>query len=305
MLKVILIGPITQDTIVKGKSIYSSTGGAVYYHAGVLSSLGIDTTALVTIAKEDQDLLAAFPENVNVVPIFVKETLHFENIYPQDNPHYRIQRAYIPDNPIKPKYISKVNLKGLDAILLGPLCPADIPLETLKFISKSGVPIYLGAQGYLRHLKDHQIILKPWKDFKTFLKYAKMLFLDENEARVMVGQKFGDLCEIAKSITSSGPEETIITQGNLGAFVYSKKYGKCVRISACTPKIIKDPTGLGDTFMAAYAASRFKKHSPKDSGIFAAATAAIKIENKGAFSGSKKSVMMRVSKYFTNKKMDK
>jgi len=109
MKKAITIGPITKDTIIKGKKVFRSAGGSVYYHAGVLSSLGIDTTAVITIAKKDQGLLKAFPKKVKLVPVFVKYTMEFENIYSTSNLNYRIQKARIPENPIKVKDILSIN----------------------------------------------------------------------------------------------------------------------------------------------------------------------------------------------------
>ncbi len=296
MKKAITIGPITKDTIIKGRKVFRSIGGSVYYHACTLSSLGIDTTAVITIAKEDRELLKAFPKDVKLFPVFVKHTVEFENIYLTSNLNYRIQKARILENPIKVKDIYPMNFKEADVILLGPLFPTDIPSETIEYLFKFKIPIYLSAQGYLRHLEDHKIALKPWEDAQKFLKFVRILFLDENEARVILNTKFRKLEEVAKILASYGPEEVVITCGDEGSIIYSKKADEFYKIPAFAPKIIGDPTGLGDTYMAAYAARKLETSDPKESGIFASAAATLKFEGKGTFRASRRSVMMRIQK---------
>jgi len=220
MARVILIGPISHDTIIKDKTVYHATGGAVYYQSYVFSSLGIDTEAVLTIARDDQKLLKAFPENIDVNPIFVSKTSQFKNIYPNNDPNYRIQKAYIPKNPIKPKDLFSIDLTTFDAIILCPLSPYDIPLKTIEYLSKFNIPLYVGVQGYLRHQEKDKIVLKPWKNYKKFLKFVNMLFLDEIEAKIIISENKDDLEKIAKKLASSGPREVIITLGNKGAITY-------------------------------------------------------------------------------------
>jgi sugar/nucleoside kinase (ribokinase family) len=303
MAKFIIIGPLAKDKIVKSDKIYPSIGGAVYYQTAVFSRLGIDNTAIITLAEKDDDLINDLPSDTDIIPICTKETMEFENIYPDDNPNHRIQRAFIPNNPINPGSISKIIFKDFDAILLSPLSPSDIPLNTLKYLSQFKKPIYLGAQGYMRHIENGKVVLKPWVDYGKFLKYVKLLFLDELEARVILGMFTGNCDEIARKLTSFGPEEVIITRGDHGALIYSRKTRviESYDIPAFPPKKITDPTGLGDTFMAAYAAEKLESDNPEVCGIFASLVSSIKMEHKGAFQGEKILIEERMKKYFHKK----
>ncbi len=287
-----LIGPLTEDTIVKNNSTYKSIGGAVYYQSSVLDHLEINTKVIITLSKNDKELLKAFSNNIEIFPIFTGGTIKFQNIYPDNDPNHRIQKASISHNPIKIEYITSLELKNSNAILLGPLCPYDIPLETIEYLSKLKIPIYLGAQGYLRHLKGKRIVLRPWRDFQKYLKFVNILFLDENEAKTILGTQVS-LKEVAKMLASFGPEEVIITQGSNGSTIYSKKLDQIFKIPAFSPQKTEDPTGLGDTYMAAYAARKLEIEDPKKCGIFAAAASVIKIESKGAFKGSRKLIKER------------
>lgn len=289
MSHITLIGPVTQDTIIKNDLNYKSAGGAVYYQSSVLSSLKIDTRALVTISRDDKNLLKAFPSCVDITPFYVNETMKFQNIYPDNDPNHRIQKAEIPQNPIE--NISN-HINDSDTLLLGPLCPHDIPFKTIEELSKLKIPIYLGAQGYLRHINGNRIVLKPWNGFKKFLKHINSLFMDENESSIILGKNHS-LEETARILTSFGPEEVIITCGSRGSIIYSAKLDKTYIIPAFKPQKTEDPTGLGDTYMAAYAACKLEIEDPKKCGMFAAAAASVKLENKGPFKGDRESIENR------------
>ena len=241
MANFIIIGPLARDKIIKNDTIYQSIGGAVYYQTAVFSRLGINNTVIMTLAEKDYYLINDLPGDTTIIPIYAEETMEFENIYPDDNPNHRIQRAFIPNNPINPDKIPKINFSDFDAILLSPLSPSDIPLNTLKYLSRFKTPIYLGAQGYMRHIENGKVVLKPWDNYRKFLKYVKLLFLDEMEARVILGMFKGNCDEIARRLSSFGPEEVIITRGDQGALIYPKS----VRVTEpydIPAKQITDPT---------------------------------------------------------------
>lgn len=277
-----IIGPLTRDRIVKKDTIFNSIGGAVYYQSAVFSAFGISNTVVTTLAEKDKKLMHHFPLNTQIIPIYTDQTMEFENIYPDDNPNHRIQKSNIPINPILPKDFKNINWRTYHALLISPLSPFDIPLKTFKFLSKQNIPIYLGAQGYLRYKENSNLVLKPWKAYKKYLKLVKILFLDEIEASIILGKSAKNCNEIAQNLSSFGPEEVIVTRGDQGALIYSKKYCEYFNISAFLPDEIVDPTGLGDTFMAAYALKKLETENPEDCGKFASKVASRKIEQKGA-----------------------
>jgi sugar/nucleoside kinase (ribokinase family) len=55
-----------------------------------------------------------------------------------------------------------------------------------------------------------------------------------------------------------------------------------------------DPTGLGDTYMAAYATKRMETSDPKTCGIFASMVSTMKLEKIGAFPGNRAMVDERL-----------
>jgi hypothetical protein len=292
----LLLGPVSKDTIIKDQQKTQTVGGAVYYQSKVFDGLGLKYKVAVSLAKEDKNILDYFPDKTNVYPIFKPETVKFENNYYDDNPDHRIQRSNAPEIPINPENIFRVlsKMRGqCDGVLLGPLLPTDIPLETILFLNKNNFPIYLGLQGYLRCFEGCDISLEPLKEIKKLLKLVDILFLDEKEARVM-GNPQDKLEEIAEDISQNGPQEVIITCGSRGSIIYSKKYGRAFRITPYTPIRINDPTGMGDTYMAAYISRKLVYEHPLDCGKFASMVSTIKLESSEGFNKNWKYVEKRM-----------
>lgn len=137
-------------------------------------------------------------------------------------------------------------------ILLDPLLPTDIPIQTIEFIANQQDNIYLGLQGYLRKEADGRVSLRPPEDIKRILRMVDRVFLDEEEAKIFKP----DIVEAAMFLGSMGPSETIITCGEKGSIIYSN--GRIWKIKAVPASRILDPTGLGDVYMAAYIHMREK-----------------------------------------------
>jgi len=299
MAKFLIIGPVTRDTILKSGSKCKGIGGPVYYQAGVLSALKSDVTAMVTVGKDDASLLDNFPQDIKLKPVWGSKTTQFENFYPDENPNHRLQRACIPSNPIEISHLSPIDWDTFDAVLVSPLSPHDVPFETLKYIFEQEIPVYLGVQGYLRHLKGQKIVLKPIKHYKKFLTCADFLFLDEVEAGVIINDSSLSLHEISRNLSLIGPGEVIITRGDRGSIVYSRHHDVTHQIPAFPSKERVDPTGLGDSYLAAYAFRRQEVSDPHECGIFASLVSSLKLENKGAFQGNRKLIEDKRSEFIS------
>lgn len=287
MAKFLIMGPVTRDTILKSGSTCKGIGGPVYYQAAVLSALKADVAALITVGQDDDELLDYFPQDIDLKPIWGGETMQFENFYPDENPNHRLQRACIPSNPIEVSHLSSIDWDNFDAVLVSPLSPDDVPFKSLQYVSNQGLPIYLGVQGYLRHLEGQKVVLKPLNHYKKFLSCVDFLFLDEVEAGVIIGDSSLSLDEISRKLSILGPEEVIITRGDRGSLIYSSVYDDFWQIPAFPSQEMVDPTGLGDSYLAAYAFRRQETRDPSECGIFASLVSSLKLEKKGAFQGDR------------------
>jgi Sugar kinases, ribokinase family len=224
--------------------------------------------------------------------------MQFENFYPDENPNHRLQRACIPSNPIKVSHLSSLDWDTFDAVLVSPLSPHDVPFKSLQYLSKQGVPIYLGVQGYLRHLEGQKVVLKPLNHYKKFLSCVDYLFLDEVEAGVIIGDSSLSLDEISRNLSLLGPREVIITRGDRGSLIYSSDQDGLCQIMAFPSQERVDPTGLGDSYLAAYAFRRQETRDPSECGIFASLVSSLKLEKKGAFQGDRELIENKRANFY-------
>ena len=93
-----------------------------------------------------------------------------------------------------------------------------------------------------------------------------------------------------KFLNDYGVKEVVITNGSKGSVIYHDE--TFYTIPAYQPKKITDATGCGDTYMAGYLYQRVKGSAIQQSGEFAAAMAALKMESSGPFTGSADDVML-------------
>ena len=280
----LLLGPVCRDTVITEGTARSCVGGAVYYQSAVLASLEVKVTAIVTLSLDDKSLLDEFHPDVDIVPVWTKQTMKFENNYPdRNNLNKRIQKASIVPNPILPEHIN-ADLNRFDAVSVLPLSPFDIPYRTVLHLAASEKRIFAGIQGYLRHLNKGQIELKRWREYLFYAKFFDMIFCDGNEIKYISDMEFSDITNHAEYVRSFGVDELIVTLGSGGSLIATSS-GRHLE-PAFIAENEADATGMGDTYMAGYTASRVAGNSIEYSGKFASAVAALKLEQNGAFAGN-------------------
>ena len=170
---------------------------------------------------------------------------------------------------------------------LGPLTDGDIPLEIFEHLSKKG-NVALDVQGYLRKIEAGKVVDHEWEWMDQGLGYVDILKMDAREARILMGTEDLDLEATAAQLSAYGIAEILINLGSLGSLIYSD--GKCHTIPAYPPRKTVDPTGCGDTYMAGYIYQRLKLTGVAEAGSFAAAVAALKLEQSGPFRGTESDV---------------
>jgi len=115
---------------------------------------------------------------------------------------------------------------------------------------------------------------------KVMLAYADIIFSNEEALSKLSGH--ADLAENVKDILSLGPEMIVLTQGCKGAalFTHETQYStKPYQV------VIKDTTGAGDCFHAAFLFGLLSKWHYQDCLDFASAASAILIQTIGARRG--------------------
>ena len=91
-------------------------------------------------------------------------------------------------------------------------------------------------------------IITAGDDLKKLLDRIDMLVLNEEEAKLLTGQR--NLIVASRSILDMGPRIVIIKEGEYGSMMTNSE-GDCFILPAFPTTVVIDPTGAGDSFAGA------------------------------------------------------
>jgi len=281
---VCVIGHITRDIIGADDGEFEMPGGTAYYTAIALKNLGMSVAVITKLNDSDVCLLRELEKDS--IPVFLGKsdsTTTFRNVYSSDTS----TREQLVKDVATPFAVGDVSHCEARIFHLGPLMKNDIPLEVIRCLADRA-RISLDAQGFVRNFAgmrrewarvDHV----EWEEQSEALPFVNILKANEEEARILSHEQ--NMAEIALDLSSHGPEEVVITRGANPSLIYSK--GKSYWVPSFPPrnKALVDPTGCGDTYMAAYLYYREKTTQFEEVGKFAAMTASLKLECSSPFRG--------------------
>ena len=283
MFDICCIGHITLDTVITTRTVVKMAGGTSFYFSNAMRNMNVNYMLVTSLASKEMyivDELRKKGIDVNVVPS--KNTVYFENRY-AENGEDRTQRVSQQADPITVQ-----QLLNIDAAIyhLGPLLAEDIPVDVFKALAAKGI-VSLDAQGYLRTVKNQQVLPVDWPAKKEALQYVDILKVNEYELEVLTGVK--DVSNGAKILADWGVKEVVVTLGSMGSVILYKN--KFYSIPPYIPGHFADTTGCGDTYMAGYLYQRNKGAGIQHAGEFASAMAGLKVNSSGPFTGTEEDVM--------------
>lgn len=290
MYDICCVGHITKDKVVTTKSVVNMPGGTSFYFSNAISNMDVRYMLVTALASREMHFVTSLRERgIEVKALPSTHTVCFENNY-KENQDYRTQRVLQKADP----FIS-ADLAGIQAHIfhLGPLLADDIPVALIRTLSKRGM-VSLDVQGYLRMVKDRQVVAIDWPAKREALQYIHVLKANESEMEVLTGD--ADVRRSARILFDWGVREVVITLGSKGSVIYDGK--KFYDIPAYIPSTaVVDATGCGDTYMAGYLYQRSIGGDLQQAGEFAAAMATLKIEGSGPFRGTREDVLELLSLY--------
>ena len=214
--RILAIGPITKDFIITPQDKYIQIGGAVFYQTMTLTRLKYGVTSIISISQDDVKLLEDIDAYMKY--IFTDKTMEYTNIY--DENFNRKQKATLPKNPILPEHIN-IDLNEISSVLLSPLSPYDIPVETVRYFKENYIRTVLVPQGFLRQTDNsNNIVERSWNDIDKYLKYTDIICLDENEAKKAFRIDRINTDSINEILKEHDLEQIIITKAERGSTVY-------------------------------------------------------------------------------------
>jgi sugar/nucleoside kinase (ribokinase family) len=153
----------------------------------------------------------------------------------------------------------------------------------------------LDPQGFVRTFdKEGKTRLTPWKAHQT-LEIVDIYKSSMRELRMVATRK--ETFSAMKEVQDLGARIVIVTRGMRGAILLVD--GEFYRIPACKPKVFRDPTGAGDSFIGAFLAEYSRKKEPLWCACVGSASASFVVEGFGpAVFGGKEQTYKRAKKVY-------
>lgn len=276
---VCVIGHVCRDRVQIGGQFAERPGGTAYYAPIALRRLERSCATITKLAAVDRTELLSELRSAGVALSVLESprTTHFSNVYGEGDPDTRRQQASAVAAPFRAQDLNGARARVFH---LGPLTAGDMDADFVAAVATRGT-VSLDVQGLVRRVDAGAVSPAPWTHAAEGLKHVALVKADAAEARELVGER--DPERAARAIAELGPREVIVTLGRHGSLVLCE--GRAHRIRALAPRHLVDPTGCGDTYMAAYLHRRLAGAEPARAGEFAAAVATLALEVPGPFRG--------------------
>ena len=266
-MKFLVIGNITKDIIRTKNEERYAFGGNASYSSITAARLGCETHVL----SRGNDKLIEWVKTLKSHKINVElqeseDVTCFVNDYRKGE---RKQSVLSDAGKIEYKSFGK-----FDVIFLGPVFN-EITLECLKKARKDCNILSLDVQGFVRTLKDKEVVKKFWNDREEFLKYVDLLKIGRDEMSSV--SKESDYEKVCEELRSLGVKVVELTLGENGSIIA----GEEIHRIPIYKTILVDKTGSGDVFATAFAIRYFETKNELESGLFASAAASFVVEDFG------------------------
>ena len=290
MFDACVIGPVARDINAIGTTEYPpQPGGAAYYATMVYVALGLSAAVVTRVAPGDEAALLG-ELRANGVAVFnlpSRTTTSFRNIYDPAQPDARRQRVDAVSAPI-----GVADLPALTARLwqIGPLTSGDVVPGVIDHCAASGGLVGLDVQGLTRRIVAGAVEAARPARRLDHLRRLDVLKADEAELLIHTGAR--DLAAAVARVRGAGAREVLVTRASRGSTIFGPDGP--IAIAAVPPRRQVDPTGCGDTYLAAYLAGRLAGADLEACGAFASAAAALKLEGLGPLRAGRAAIQARL-----------
>ena len=287
---VCVIGPVARDSNTVGtRELPPQPGGAAYYSTMVYAALGLRAAVVTRVAAADEAALLTElrGKGVAIFNLPTRVSTSFRNIYDPADPDARRQRVDAIADPIR-----ATDLPALTARIwqIGPLTRQEGDLGLIAHCAERGGLVAMDVQGFTREVVAGQV--RPAPPAASFDQLGRLAVLKADDAEILGYTGAGEIEVAAARVREAGVREALVTYASRGSTIFGPA-GR-IEIAAVPPRRHVDPTGCGDTYLAAYMARRLVSDDLRECGEFAAAVASLKIENVGPFRGSATDIAARL-----------
>jgi sugar/nucleoside kinase (ribokinase family) len=290
MFDVCAIGPVARDINSVGGTEYPpQPGGAAYYSTMVYVALGLGTAVVTRVAPADEAVLLGElrAAGVEVFNLPTGTTTTFRNHYDPAEPDARRQRVDAIAAPIRVGDLPPVAARIWQ---IGPLTSRDVELGVIDRCVEAGGLVGLDVQGLTRRIVAGAVEAAPPARRLDELDRLDVLKADDTEILILTGVT--EVPAAAARVRDAGVREVLVTKASRGSTVLGPD--GALAVEAVVPRRHVDPTGCGDTYLAAYLASRLDSKELRACGAFASAAAALKMESVGPLRAGRTEILARL-----------
>jgi sugar/nucleoside kinase (ribokinase family) len=291
MFDVCVIGPVARDlNTIGGREQAPQPGGAAYYATMVYARLGLRSAVVTRVAPPDEEPLLAElrGQGVTIVNLGTELSTTFRNIYDPANPDARRQRIDAVAPPIRAGDLPAIAARIWQ---IGPLTRQEGDLGLIARCAAQGGLVAMDVQGFTREVVGGEI--RPAPPAQSLAPLARLGVLKADDAEILSFTGAGDVASAAARVQAAGVRETLVTYASRGSTIFGEA-GR-LEIRALPPRRHVDPTGCGDTYLAAYMSCRLGSDDLPACGAFAAAVASLKLEQVGPFRGTPADIAARLA----------
>jgi sugar/nucleoside kinase (ribokinase family) len=281
-----------------GSLVYAAGGLAVWdSHAGLLGRVGEDYPRqwLDELKERDFDVRGIRVQTHSIdLRSFIAYNDSNERSFTSVVSHFARRQLTFPKSLIGYQLADESNMDPREP---DPLSPSalDVPKEyrdvqyvhlcPLDFTSQSQlVNLFKGSSNQIVSLDPAPNYMSPpfWRDLRLVLQGVTIFQPSEEEMRSLFWGETTDLWEMAREVSSYGPQLVVIKKGGHGQAVYDAAGNRRYEVPAY-PSRLADPTGAGDSFSGGFLAGFKKTGDPLLATLHGSVSASLKIEGSGPF----------------------
>lgn len=279
MFDLVTVGSLVIDRITYPQATRSeqAIGGPATYVSLAASRLGAKVSVLSKVGEDFQEYLEWLRKNDVDLSYTQTTKSHptaaFVLAYNHPKQERRVQMT--AEGPrILPKDIpSSLNAR---AIHVAPVAN-ELPMEMVQELRKKTALMSLDPQGFLREFNNAGFAALRKMADQSFLRDCDVFKSSAEEIKTMTGHARLEMA--MKEVAGRGVGIVLATMGKRGTSALLNR--DLHHIPACTPKVVRDPTGAGDVFIGAFLAEYLQNRDPLWCCCVGSAAASFVVEEIG------------------------
>jgi len=291
-MRIAVVGTINRDTILLPDGEKKESYGGLLYSIVPLALLAEAGTTVLPVVNLGRDVAGPVKAILSRYPQVSLEGIH---LVPEKNNHaflsYRSQgeREEVLEGGVPPLTFKQIApFLDADLLLVNFISGRDLSLETMKRVrAHTMATIYMDIHslslGIDRQGGRFWRQIPRWREWMA---QADVVQVNREEARLLSGDQVPweeNLLSFGRTLMEVGPSILLITLGSEGSLLVtgSRKDIHQERFDPQPPPRVKDTTGCGDVFLAAFMAEHARSDDPQKASQYANLAAGAKCELSG------------------------